>query len=50
MGLSVAMAWRMAGWQNALYEGMPGILAGLAVLILTRWFPIHGKGAEQIAD
>jgi SSS family transporter len=50
VGLSVAMAWRMVGWQNALYEGMPGILAGLAVLILARWFPTSGKGTEPVAD
>lgn len=31
-GLSVALLWRYAGWHNAVYEGMPGILAGLAVL------------------
>ena len=31
-GLSVALLWRYAGWHNAIYEGMPGILAGLAVL------------------
>lgn len=31
-GLLVAIAWRYAGWHNAVYEGMPGILAGLAVL------------------
>jgi len=31
-GLATATLWRYAGWQNAVYEGMPGILAGLAVL------------------
>jgi len=31
-GLAVAMLWRYIGWQNAVYEGMPGILAGLLVL------------------
>jgi len=31
-GLAVAMAWRMIGWHNAIYEGMPGILTGLLVL------------------
>ncbi len=33
-GLAVAMAWRMVGWHHAIYEGMPGILAGLLVLSL----------------
>ena len=31
-GLAVATLWRYIGWQNAVYEGMPGILAGLLVL------------------
>jgi sodium/proline symporter len=31
-GLAVAMLWRYIGWHNAVYEGMPGILAGLLVL------------------
>lgn len=31
-GLGVALSWRMLGWNDALYEGMPGILAGLLVL------------------
>jgi len=31
-GLATALAWRMIGWNDALYEGMPGILAGLLVL------------------
>jgi sodium/proline symporter len=31
-GLATAILWRYAGWQNAVYEGMPGIAAGLAVL------------------
>jgi sodium/proline symporter len=31
-GLLVAILWRYLGWHNALYEGMPGILAGLMVL------------------
>jgi len=33
-GLSTALAWRLAGWHNALYEGFPGILAGLVVLLV----------------
>jgi hypothetical protein len=31
-GLGTAMLWRYLGWQTAIYEGMPGILAGLLVL------------------
>lgn len=31
-GLTVALLWRYMGWNGAVYEGMPGILAGLTVL------------------
>ncbi len=30
-GLTVALTWRWLGWHAAIYEGMPGILAGLFV-------------------
>ena len=33
-GLGTAMAWRFLGWHTKVYEGMPGILAGLAVLFI----------------
>jgi len=33
-GLGVALAWRWLGWEQHIYEGLPGILAGLAVLAL----------------
>jgi len=42
VGLLVAMLWRYAGWHNAIYEGMAGILAGLAVL-----FPQLFSGLKQ---
>jgi len=32
VGLSVAIFWRYTGWHSAVYEGLPGILAGLSVL------------------
>lgn len=35
-GLSVAIFWRYMGWHGAVYEGLPGILAGLSVLGLSR--------------
>tara|TARA_R110002110_G_scaffold415860_1_gene658730 strand:+ start:49753 stop:51189 length:1437 start_codon:yes stop_codon:yes gene_type:complete len=31
-GLFTAMLWRWFGWHNAVYEGLPGILVGLAIL------------------
>lgn len=33
-GLSVAIGWRMLGWHSGIYEGLPGILAGLLVFFL----------------
>ena len=35
-GLSVALFWRWMGWHGAVYEGLPGIVAGLSVLVLKR--------------
>lgn len=36
-GLLAALLWRLAGLHNAVYEGMPGILVGLAVFYLPWW-------------
>lgn len=32
VGLATAMTWRYLGWHQTLYEGMPGMAAGLLVL------------------
>ncbi len=37
-GLAVALGWRFMGWHSAVYEGMPGILTGLAVLCVGMLF------------
>ncbi len=34
-GLSVALVWRFFGLHNTVYEGMPGILAGLTIISLS---------------
>jgi Na+/proline symporter len=34
VGLSVALFWRWLGWEQHIYEGLPGIASGLAVLRL----------------
>jgi Na+/proline symporter len=34
VGFSVALAWRLAGLHNAIYEGLPGIVAGCVVLFI----------------
>ncbi|WP_348534456.1 sodium/proline symporter [Pontiella agarivorans] len=34
-GLAVALLWRWAGWHNMIYEGMPGILSGLLILLVS---------------
>lgn len=38
IGLAVALSWRFAGWHNAVYEGLPGIMSGLLVLVLALWW------------
>jgi len=43
VGFCVALLWRWAGLHGAVYEGLPGILAGMAVL----WaLPIFNKGIK----
>jgi SSS family transporter len=32
LGLLVALWWRWMGWHTAVYEGLPGIMAGLLIL------------------
>ena len=32
VGLAVALCWRWLGWEQHIYEGLPGIATGLAVL------------------
>lgn len=32
VGAGVALAWRQLGWHDTVYEGLPGILAGLALI------------------
>jgi len=34
VGLGVALLWRYLGWQEMVYEGLPGIMAGLLFLWL----------------
>ncbi|WP_346837472.1 sodium/proline symporter [Microbulbifer sp. SAOS-129_SWC] len=38
IGLATALVWRWLGWNSDIYEGMPGIIAGLVVFAATRWF------------
>ncbi|MEQ9060106.1 MAG: sodium/proline symporter [Gammaproteobacteria bacterium] len=46
VGVGTALWWRHQGWHDLIYEGMPGILAGLATYGLTQgaW-----RGAERAA-
>ncbi|TVP76728.1 MAG: sodium/proline symporter [Puniceicoccaceae bacterium] len=46
-GLAVALLWRFIGWHAAVYEGMPGILAGLAVLGLGLAIACPAKSADS---
>jgi Na+/proline symporter len=45
IGLLTALCWRGLGWQTAVYEGMPGILAGLLVILVGAAF--HRKATRQ---
>ena len=33
-GLGTALLWRFLGWHATIYEGMPGILIGLLILVI----------------
>ena len=44
-GLTVALVWRLIGWHTAIYEGMPGMLAGLLVLAVP--LLLKNMSAEQ---
>jgi SSS family transporter len=33
-GLATALAWRWLGWEQHIYEGLPGILVGLTILLV----------------
>jgi Na+/proline symporter len=35
-GFSVALCWRLLGWHEFIYEGLPGIAAGLLILWIAR--------------
>ncbi len=34
-GFLVALAWRMLGWHDFVYEGLPGVITGLSILLLS---------------
>jgi SSS family solute:Na+ symporter/sodium/proline symporter len=45
-GVAAALVWRWAGWHTDVYEGMPGILAGLAIA----WTMSRPKAQTARAD
>ncbi len=49
-GLLTALLWRYQGWHQAVYEGLPGILAGCAVLVLWRERKVIVAGAPLDTD
>lgn len=51
-GVATALLWREFGLHDAVYEGMPGILAGLAVYLAARPLEavLPGKLAPRSAD
>lgn len=44
-GLAVAIGWRLLGWHVAVYEGMPGMLAGLLVFLGSATAARHRQAA-----
>lgn len=37
-GLAVAVVWRALGWQASVYEGLPGIVTGVLVYVMSAGF------------
>lgn len=37
IGPLVAFGWRQLGWHESIYEGMPGILSGFVVYMISNW-------------
>ncbi|MFO8027911.1 MAG: sodium/proline symporter [Opitutales bacterium] len=47
IGLGVALGWRLMGWHEAVYEGMPGILVGFAVILIGSLLSAKGGKAKS---
>ena len=48
-GLSIALFWRYMGWNDVVYDGMIGVLAGLIVLLLgQKYSATSEKGSSLI--
>jgi len=50
VGLGAALGWRWLGWQDMVYEGMPGMLAGWATFHLIRRFAGEPAPAAALTD
>ncbi|MEE4146633.1 MAG: sodium/proline symporter [Halieaceae bacterium] len=48
VGLSVALLWRSQGWEQHIYEGLPGIAAGLMVLRLGAQRGVNNAGLASV--
>ncbi len=46
IGFGVALVWRLLGLHSMVYEGLPGILAGLCVLFVARRLTAAEPAAE----
>lgn len=50
-GIATALCWRWLGWQGAVYEGLPGMLAGLSVFMLfEKILPAGEAAAETVVE
>jgi SSS family solute:Na+ symporter/sodium/proline symporter len=50
VGIAVAILWRQLGWQDMVYEGLPGICAGLVVAWLYSSPSQHTAGQANPAS
>ncbi len=52
-GVAVALGWRWLGWQDMVYEGLPGMLAGWMTFQLLRGLrpqAMSSTGPERVSD
>jgi SSS family transporter len=50
VGAASALLWREAGLHRDVYEGLPGILAGLAVFYVPWWLGITRREQDSVAS
>ena len=49
LGLGVSIVWRLLGWQNYIYEGMPGMCSGLIFLSVAYLVERTVRSSSEVA-